>query len=63
MSIYLIVTKHDMIEVASLLEQQKKQRANENNNQTLKQTLIVQLAGIFEPITETIAEVNESTKK
>ena len=63
MSIYLDVTKEDMIELAKLSEQQKNERADKIEIRISKQTRDETLAETFKPLTKNNAGFSESTKK
>ena len=62
MSIYPNVTQEDSNNFCKLAEQKKSQRTLKIKKRILKQTHNVKLSESLSPITEKLAEVNESTK-
>ena len=63
MNIFPNVTKADTIELVKLSEQQKRQKANEIENRSLKPTHKEHLTETFKPITEKLCETTEATEK
>ena len=63
MSIYFNVTEQDLINLSTLAEQQKEQRALKIKSKILKQTHDIKLAESLSPITKKLDEVKESTQE
>ena len=63
MSIYSNVTEQDYLNLRTLAQQQKEERALKIKNRILKQTHDVKLAESLSPIIKKLDEVNESTQE
>ena len=63
MSIYHNVTEQDLINLRTLADQQRNQRALKIENRIIKQTHHIKLAESLSPITRKLDEVKETTPK
>ena len=63
MSFYSNITEQDLINLRTLVEQEKNQRALKIKNRIFKQTHDIKLAESLSPTTKILDEVNESTQK
>ena len=63
MSIYLIATKEDLINLRKLAEQQKNQRAFKFKNGITKQTHDIKLAESLSPVTKKLDELKKTNQK
>ena len=59
MSIYSIVTEHDLIKLGDLAEQQKNQQALKIMNRILEQTHDISLTESLLPITKNLTELKK----